>query len=175
MSRRFPLLLAALAGLCTLLPAHAADDATRAVAAAYSEQIMDGMRIGMTMSPDTPESVKECAATLDDHALAEPLVPRVAGYFSPEDILALQTFMTCEGAARRRAYGIQQAQYALKLRTFPPTPLSDEDRAELEAFKATPLFARSNAFLDRLAGDGDLAGRAHEVARVCAPPAPAAP
>lgn len=169
MSRRFPLLLATLAGLVALLPAHAADDATRAVAAAYSEQIMDGMRIGMTMAPDTPESVKTCAFGLDDHALAEPLVARVAAYFTAEEITALQGFLTGEGAARRRVYGIQQAQHALKLRTFPPNPLPEEDRAALDAFKASPLFGRNNAFLDALAGDGELAGRAHEVARVCAP------
>ena len=70
MSRRFPLLLVALLGACILpmAPARASDDATRAVAAAYSEQIMDGLRIGMTMAPDTPASVQECAAALDDHA-----------------------------------------------------------------------------------------------------------
>lgn len=169
MSRRLPLLVATLAGLSTLLPAHASDDATRAVAAAYSEQIMDGMRIGMTMAPDTPDTLKACASGLDDHALAEPLVARVAAYFTAEEISSLQAYMTGEGAARRRAYGIQQAMHALKLRTFPPNPLSDEDRTALEAFKATPLFERSNAFLDALAGDGDLAGRAHQVARVCAP------
>lgn len=171
MSLRFPLLLVALLGACTLpiASAQAPDDATRAVAAAYSEQIMDGLRIGMTMDPGTPASLHECAATLDDHALAEPLVPRVAAYFSPEEIATLQGFMTGEGAARRRAHGVQQVQHALKLRSFPPTPLSDEDRAALEAFKATPLFARSNAFLDGLAGDGELASRAHEVARACAP------
>lgn len=171
MSRRFPLLLVALLGACILpmAPARASDDATRAVAAAYSEQIMDGLRIGMTMAPDTPASLQECAAALDDHALAEPLVPRVAAYFSPEEIATLQGFMTGEGAARRRAHGVQQVQHALKLRSFPPNPLSDEDRAVLDTFKASPLFARSNAFLDGLAGDGELAGRAHEVARGCTP------
>lgn len=171
MSRRFPLLLVALLGACILpmAPARASDDATRAVAAAYSEQIMDGLRIGMTMAPDTPASVQECAAALDDHALAEPLVSRVAAYFSPEEIATLQGFMTGEGAARRRAYGIQQVQHAMQLRSFPPNPLSDEDRAVLDAFKASPVFARSNAFLDGLAGDGELASHAHRVARGCAP------
>lgn len=171
MMRRAPLLLATLLGAALLCsPAvRASDDAARAVAAAFSEQIMDGMRIGMTMAPDTPASVKECAATLDDHALAEALLPRVLAYFAPEEIEAMQAYMTGESAARRRVFAIQEVQYALKLRTFPPNALSDEDRAALEAFRATPVYARGNAFLDGLAGDGELAGQAHQVARVCAP------